>query len=525
MLTAAKVLSRVQGNGITLVPAGERLRLRVDPEFQGLIPALSAEERAGLERSILVEGVRDAVVVWGDTILDGHNRYEICMGGNVDGERLHMPEPKQLEFPDRRAAKIWIIENQLEFRRNLSDADKLDLAETKHELIGSLQPKGGGTGANQYQSGKEQPAQSFAPAAESKDSRSTDAKIAKSVGVSRETVRKYRQVKQFGDNRLVSGLKAKNLSMDNAYHLVRVGVECGTETYDALWQAEDRENEKTGRAVNVRYSTAQLAHLLTMPDDETARDLVELVESGQPHPATGKPVASVHVAHGLRQQEREKQERRDRNNQAAANREKRKAEFESSGFHAPDLRNMDFRLANLEEGINAIITDPPYPREYLSMYGDLGEFAARNLEDGGILLAMAGQSYLPEVYRLLGEHLTYVWTLSYKTGGPNINVYPRKVQSGWKPVLLFVKGNKYEGRNYVDYINSEAADKKYHEWGQSESGFVALVDTFTSPGDLVCDPFMGGGTTAVVAYHLKRRFLGMEIETEVHDIAVERIGK
>ncbi len=44
-------------------------------------------------------------------------------------------------------------------------------------------------------------AQNFAPLnAESKDDRKTEAKIATTAGVSRDTVRKYRQIKQFGDN-------------------------------------------------------------------------------------------------------------------------------------------------------------------------------------------------------------------------------------------------------------------------------------------------------------------------------------
>ncbi len=77
------------------------------------------------------------------------------------------------------------IENQLEHRRNLSDADKMDLAEAKRELIEAAQPKGG-----RPSNDEQEPAQNFAPVP--KDARSSDAKIGKAAGVSRETVRKYR---------------------------------------------------------------------------------------------------------------------------------------------------------------------------------------------------------------------------------------------------------------------------------------------------------------------------------------------
>ena len=52
--------------------------LRIDPEFKAIIPPLQSDERALLEQSIRAEGCRDAIVVWDGTIIDGHNRYEIC---------------------------------------------------------------------------------------------------------------------------------------------------------------------------------------------------------------------------------------------------------------------------------------------------------------------------------------------------------------------------------------------------------------------------------------------------------------
>ena len=52
--------------------------LIIDPEFKRLLPELSEEEYRVLEESILSEGCRDAIVLWGQIIVDGHNRYQIC---------------------------------------------------------------------------------------------------------------------------------------------------------------------------------------------------------------------------------------------------------------------------------------------------------------------------------------------------------------------------------------------------------------------------------------------------------------
>jgi site-specific DNA-methyltransferase (adenine-specific) len=49
------------------------------------------------------------------------------------------------------------------------------------------------------------------------------------------------------------------------------------------------------------------------------------------------------------------------------------------------------------------------------------------------------------------------------------------------------------------------------------------VSDFTDPGDLVCDPYSGGGTTAVACQELGRRFLGWEDTQETYDKATHRI--
>ena len=87
--------------------------IQIDPEFQGLIPTMVKEEREALEASILAEGCRDALVVWGDLLVDGHRRYEICKAHDLEFKIIHR------EFESRDQAKIWIISNQFA-RRNLT---------------------------------------------------------------------------------------------------------------------------------------------------------------------------------------------------------------------------------------------------------------------------------------------------------------------------------------------------------------------------------------------------------------------
>ena len=54
------------------------IKLKVNKKFKALLPPLMPGEKAGLEESLLAEGCRDPFVTWRGTIVDGHNRYEIC---------------------------------------------------------------------------------------------------------------------------------------------------------------------------------------------------------------------------------------------------------------------------------------------------------------------------------------------------------------------------------------------------------------------------------------------------------------
>jgi SAM-dependent methyltransferase len=177
------------------------------------------------------------------------------------------------------------------------------------------------------------------------------------------------------------------------------------------------------------------------------------------------------------------------------------------------------------QSIDVIITDPPYPHEYLQLYGILAEQAARLLKPGGSVLAMTGHSYLPEIFNLMTPHLAYHWVVSYLTpGGQSPHLWQRRVNTFWKPVLWFTNG-EYQGPWVGDVVKSAINDndKRFHEWGQSESGMAELVEKFSRQGDLILDPFCGAGTTGVVALELNRRFIGIDIDAKAIESTKERI--
>ena len=93
--------------------------LKIDPEFESRIPPLTSDEFQQLEQNILSEGaVLMPLIVWGDTIVDGHNRYKIAQ---AHPEIIFTVYDK--DFENRYEALAWICKNQLG-RRNLTPVQK-----------------------------------------------------------------------------------------------------------------------------------------------------------------------------------------------------------------------------------------------------------------------------------------------------------------------------------------------------------------------------------------------------------------
>ncbi len=178
-----------------------------------------------------------------------------------------------------------------------------------------------------------------------------------------------------------------------------------------------------------------------------------------------------------------------------------------------DIRHGDFRevLADLS-GVDAIITDPPYPREYLPLLNDLAAWADKVLKPDGVLVILFGQSYLPEVYRRLDGHRPYRWTACYATPGQAYTSRVAECQSQWKPLLIYGGGPRFN--DVFTATGRDAAAKDSHKWGQDYNAFHDIVGTFTKAGQTVVDPFMGAGTTLLAGYAQGRNVIGCDIDAE-----------
>ena len=118
------------------------INLKIDLEFQSQIPPLTDDEYNQLEENILKEGkLISPLIVWGNTLVDGHNRYEIVQE-HPEISFSTMPLP----FESREEVLAWICKNQLG-RRNLTPEQKKFLIGKQYSVE---HRKPGGNGNNQY---------------------------------------------------------------------------------------------------------------------------------------------------------------------------------------------------------------------------------------------------------------------------------------------------------------------------------------------------------------------------------------
>lgn len=124
------------------MPETPLIKLKIDEQFKNLIRPLRKDEYKMLESNIVADGCREPIIVWNGTIIDGHNRYEIC-------NRLQIPySTREIEFSDRDEAISWICANQLG-RRNITDETRKYLIGKRYEAEKAIGCKNT-RGLNQY---------------------------------------------------------------------------------------------------------------------------------------------------------------------------------------------------------------------------------------------------------------------------------------------------------------------------------------------------------------------------------------
>ena len=181
------------------------------PELAELLPPLSGEQLAALEKDILQNGCYAPIIVNEDlVVVDGHNRQQICT-------RHGLPYKMAVfAFDDLLEAKQWALDTQ-KGRRNL---DKWELGKIALKLRPEIEARAKANQqayhGNQYESGPSAtlPEVHSAPV-------DTRKELAASVGLGERTMGKVMQIDEHAPAAVKEALDKKELSINQGYQITR----------------------------------------------------------------------------------------------------------------------------------------------------------------------------------------------------------------------------------------------------------------------------------------------------------------
>jgi len=190
-----------------------------------------------------------------------------------------------------------------------------------------------------------------------------------------------------------------------------------------------------------------------------------------------------------------------------------------------------------DASIDLVVTDPPYgvryrdrlnrtianddqPERILGVFND----AYRVLKPDTLCVSFYGWNRVDAFFRawrcagfMPVGHI--VWQKNYASSRSFL-------QARHEQAYLLAKGRPPKPVTPLSDVRPwEYSGNRIHPTEKSVSILRPLIESFSRPGDLVLDPFAGSGSTCVAAALCGRRFLGVELDTNYHRLAVARLAE
>lgn len=206
-----------------------------------------------------------------------------------------------------------------------------------------------------------------------------------------------------------------------------------------------------------------------------------------------------------------------------------------------------------DDSVDLIVTDPPYKLTSGGCRGSLdivfNKTDYTGTSTGAFFEIPKFSTWIKECYRVL-KNGTHFYCM---TNDKNLNaIYNAAISSGFKEVnilvwkkymhvptayymknveyiLLFRKGSARKIANLGDFTLIEGIKgilgNKVHVSEKPVKLFEKFICNSSNKEDLVLDPFMGSGTTAIACINTNRNFIGFELAKEYYDIGEKRIAE
>lgn len=172
--------------------------IKINPTFENLLPPLTDEEFLGLEEDIVKRRkILNPILVWskGNFIVDGHNRYKILIAHKIDNSNIDV-----LDFDSEADVIEWIYNNQKN-RRNLTKSQLVHVwSEWEKQVAKEAKERQAEYHGNQHDGGLS----SNLNEVQKSEPIRTAAMVAKKIGVSENTYRDMKLIKESGDTEKIA---------------------------------------------------------------------------------------------------------------------------------------------------------------------------------------------------------------------------------------------------------------------------------------------------------------------------------
>jgi DNA modification methylase len=435
------------------------MELKIKEEFKKLIPPLTPDEYKQLETNCIEEGIRDAIITWNGYIIDGHNRYKIAQ----DWCLVFKLEPK--EFKSEQDVKVWMILNQFG-RRNIGNYTRAKLALELEDIFREKAKENLKLAAEKTNTGCQISDKALDLFSEEKPVKKieiqpidTKKEVAKVANLSHDTIAKVKKIEQKAAPEIKEKLSTGELSINQAYQDIK------KEEKKVKFEESKQIFEKEIKVENINQI---IIH----------GDSIEILKN----------------------------------------------------YNGPKF--------------DLLLSDPPYGMNFKSGWSDKNKIANDKIEDTielfeSVLIESVKHLKEDAHFYLFGS-IDYVGHLrpiieKYLTL-KNILIWDRKIigmgdlKSYGKSfdVIYFGINKKWKDLNGTrdkDLLSFNRCDpnKMIHPTEKPIDLLEYLIKKSTNEGDLILEPFAGGGSTLLASKNTNRLCTGIEIEKNYVDLIKTRI--
>jgi len=241
----------------------------VNEEIKAYIDPLTPDEYRALERSILAEGCRDALVLWGDMLVDGHNRYAICRRHDIPFRTVQSTRFQSIED-----VHLWMIDQHLG-RRSLSDFQRGVLALRKREIVAERLARTSPEAVPEAPAADAGEAEASAPAPAGEARETTREALARVARLSSNQVTQIEKIQKQAAPEVVAAVKAGEISI----HAAATVASLPWEEQVAAATGGKEELKQAAKRVRESRKKAAVEPPASPPQDETAMDGEDTIDS------------------------------------------------------------------------------------------------------------------------------------------------------------------------------------------------------------------------------------------------------